>query len=139
MSDSDPFSIMDRAADGIAEEESFGIWFRNRGIGTILLTFVVAISDGILTGFATVSAVFSAVAGGLSDLIGGTFGTSVDVISAGGQAAADSFLTGWAQFFGPFAFPAAIAVVMLGLFIFSRAWDDFVGFNPLDFIRNVRD
>ena len=130
---------MDRAASGIAESDSFAVWFRNRGIGTILLSVVVAISDGILTGFATISAVFSAVAGGLSDLIGGTFGAGIGVIDAGGQAAAESFATGWAQFFGPFAFPAGIGAVMLGLWVFSRAWDDYVGFNPLDFIRNVRD
>lgn len=135
----DPSSIMDRAVSGIRGSDSFGTWIRNAGIGTIFLTIVLTISDAIQTGFGTVTAVFSALADGLAQLIGGTLGVSVGVIDAGGQAAINSFLTGWAQFFGPFAFPASVATVMAALWVFTTAFDDYVGFSPLDFLRDRVD
>jgi len=134
-----PRQIMQDAAEGIRNADSFGVWIRNAGIGTVFLTLVYTASSAIQTGFGTITAVFSSLANGLSDLIGGTLGVSVGVIDAGGQAAIESFLTGWASFFGPLAFPAAVGTVIAALWVFTTGFDNYVGFSPLDFIRDRVD
>lgn len=128
-----PFDIMDRALTGI-EERGFQSWVRDAGIGTIIGSVVYAFSDAVLSIGAVFMAPFRAVASGLSQAIEGTFGSAVDVVDAGGDAAAQSFLSGVAGLLGPAAFPVAVASVVAGVLVLI--WG-FRRFSPVDWLRGL--
>jgi hypothetical protein len=128
--------IMDEAISGIQEAGSFSTWVRNAGIGTIILSLVVAISNGILSLGETFLAPFRAIASGLGRAIEGTFGAAIGVIDAGGTATELSFLEGAAAALGPAAFPVAVGSVVVAIWVLSRG---FQRFSPLDWIGGLWD
>jgi hypothetical protein len=129
----DPLELMDEATSGIAEL-GFSTWVRNAGIGTIVLSTVVAISEGIQSIGLSFFGPFQAIASGLADAISGTFTAAVDVVGAGGEATANSFLTGAAAALGPAAFPVAVGSIVVGIYIMSRG---FQRFSPLDWVSGL--
>lgn len=129
----DALDLMDEATSGISEM-GFSTWIRNAGIGTIVLSVVVAVSNGILSLGETFLAPFRAIGAGLAEAIGGTFGAAVDVVDAGGQATVNSFLEGAAAYLGPAAFPVGVASVVAAIWILSEGYQRF---SPLDWISGL--
>ena len=132
--DTSPWDVMSRAASGIQESGSFASWIRNRNIGGIIAAFTAAIIGGIMSLGDTFMAPFQAIGAGLGDLIGGTFGATVDVVDAGGATAVSSFTDGWAAALGPFAYPAAVFVVILGLLVLQWGYQYL---SPIDWLQSL--
>ena len=59
-----------------------------------------------------------AFATGFATFITGTFGGPVLINEAGALASAQSFASGTGALLGPFAFPAAVAVSLAGVYLF---------------------
>ena len=115
MSDAD--QVLSDGQQGVADQ---GVVSYARGTliggsiaaaGTAIVTIIIGIPS-------TVMAPVQAFASSLATFIGGTIGAPVIITDAGAQTSAASFLTGTAALLGPFAFPLAVAVSALGIFLF---------------------
>lgn len=124
-----------RAAELVDEYGGLRPFVQQFGVGGIIFAFVVNIIDAINATGELLLAPFRALATGLSVLIEDTFGVSLDIIAAGGATAVRSIETGLAAILGPFAFPFAVLVVMIAIWIFIRAAQN-IEFSPLVFIRS---
>lgn len=122
------------AAGTIEDATGFGSWIRNRNIGPVIFAITSSIVGGIIAAGDTFFGALSAIGGGLSALIEGTFGAGVGVIDAGGAAAVASFASGWAAAFGPLAFPAGVAAAGLGVLVLVWFWNYI---SPLDWISGL--
>jgi hypothetical protein len=131
-----PLELMEEAVSGIQSADSFSAWARNAGIGTILLSFVYAVSNGILTLGDGLFSTLGAITDGLSMFIMGTIGAGVGVVDAGGTAAETSFLEGTAAYLGPLAFPVGVGVVVIAIYIVARGYQEF---SPLQWFSGFLD
>jgi hypothetical protein len=119
----DPSSVIDSARKGIQNADSFGQWVRDVLIGGPIRALAISLVGGIMAFGDAVRAPFIALFGGLSDTLGATFFNLVDILDAGGATSAASFADGAAASLGPFAFLAAMVVVIAALWLVSFAWD----------------
>jgi hypothetical protein len=136
MSSRDPETITETAADRIANQ-GFESFLRNTVIGGIILAVAYGAIDLVQGLFGMLMRPLESVGFGISRFLDATFGRSVDIIEIGGRVAELSFIEGTARFLGPLAFPAAVLITMLTLWLFAEGWER-VGFSPLDFVRRMR-
>jgi hypothetical protein len=59
-----------------------------------------------------------AFAGGLATFIGGTLGAPIQITDEGATTSAQSFADGTAALLGPLAFPVAVIVSVVGIYLF---------------------
>lgn len=135
MSARGPSDIVAEAGSLVDESGGLGPFVRQFGVGGVLYALVLQSIELITSAGTVLLAPFRALGEGLADLVGGTIGTGVDVIAAGGAQSIESITEGLAQFAGPLAFPLAVAVVMLSVFVFIRAVAN-LEFSPLVFVRS---
>ena len=116
---------MSADADEIVEEGAEGV----RDEGVVSYSRAVIFGGGatavaytlvqIITGIpGTFLAPVRAFAGGLATFIGGTLGAPVIITDAGAATAAASFADGTAALLGPLAFPVAVGVSVVGVYVF---------------------
>lgn len=135
MSASDPDSILSSTNDLLADG---GL----KGLLTALLggTFV-AIAFQAWEFIASLGSTFMkplrALGSGLATLITGTFGGPVIINEAGAQQAATSITDGLVSYFGPLAFPIAVASSMLGIYVFAWFWSK-MSLSPLGWLKSLR-
>lgn len=137
MSSDDSSEIATEGANNLQESGSISNFVEEFGVGGVGWALILALIGTISAAGDLVLAPFRALAGGLEELVGGTIGGGVGVIDAAADAAAQSFTSGSGELLGPFAFPAAVLVVMLGVLIFMRFVSN-IGFSPLSFISRFR-
>ena len=137
MSSSDEFTAEDAIEDGTEGVDERGVsGFAQAGvIGAALSALGFAIADFILSIQSTLFAPIRAFTDGIATFIGGTLGAPVIITDAGAQTSAGSFASGTAALLGPFAFPAAVAVSVAGVFVFL--W--FIRNQPINPIAVFRD
>lgn len=116
-SDYDAQEVVSDGAEGVEEE---GVVNYTRGVvlgggATALALTLVEIIIGIP---GSILAPFRAFASSFASLITGTFGGPVLINEAGALASAQSFAEGTGALLGPFAFPAAVAVSLAGIYLF---------------------
>lgn len=119
----DPSSVIDTARDGIRSADSFGQWVRDVLIGGPIRAIAISLVGGILAFGEAIRQPFVSLFGGLARTLDSTFFGFVDILGSGAQTSADSFTSGAAASLGPFAFIAAMVVVIIGLWLVSWAWD----------------
>jgi len=129
-------SIAEDAAQLISDSGSLSNFIRDYGLGGILYAIFLAVIGAIDAAGELILAPFRALAEGLAGLVDGTIGEAVNVLSAGASAAIASFETGTTALLGPFAFPFAVGIAMLGVFVFI-AFIRRIEFSPLIFVRNT--
>lgn len=129
--------IVDDGADAV-DERGVGGAVRSLLIGGSIMALATTLVE-IITGVpGTFMAPLFAFAEGLSTFIGGTLGAPVRITDAGSQASADSFLTGAAAALGPAAFPVAVLVSVVGLWLFLRFLQE-ISISPLQLLRDNED
>lgn len=128
-------SIAQEAARLISDAGGLTPFIRDYGFGGILYAIFLAIIGTIDAAGDVILAPFQALAGGLAGLVDGTLGEAVNVLGAGADSAIASFETGATALLGPFAFPFAVAIAMLGVFVFIE-FARRLEFSPLIFVRN---
>lgn len=126
-------SIVTSGADLVERYGGLQPFIRQVGVGGVLYALVLQVVDLIGSVGVVLLAPFRALGRGLADLVGGTIGTGVDVIAAGGSQTITSLTEGLAVWLGPLSFPAAVGIVMLAVYIFVRAVGE-VDFSPFTFI-----
>lgn len=125
---------VDDGQEGVAEDGVSG-YAKQSVIGGTLSALSVALSATILTARETLFEPIRAFTSGMATFIGGTIGAPVEITDAGATASADSFTEGAAAFLGPFAFPVAVGVSVLGMLIFL--W--FLTNSPISPLSVIRD
>ena len=110
---------------------------RKVGFGGIFYALIIVVIDAITSAGEVLMAPWRALGRGLSRLVEGTIGGSVTMIEASLMTGVRSFEYGLSSMLGPFAFPVAVAAVMLGIYVFMIGIDR-IGFSPLAFIRRIR-
>lgn len=124
----------DFAADQISDR-GFSNFVRDYGFGGILWA---VFAQAILTIEAAGDLLlmpFRALAEGLVSLISAIIGEPVTIVEAGASTAIRSLTTGLAADLGVFAFPLAVAVLMIGIWTFIVMVQR-IEFSPLVFIRS---
>lgn len=134
MSGSSSESIVTSGADLVGQYGGLSGFVRQVGVGGILYALILQVVDLISSVGTVLLAPFRALGSGLAELVGGTIGTGVDVISAGGSQTIVSLTEGLARWLGPLAFPASVAIVMIAVYIFVRLVGE-IEFSPLIFVR----
>jgi hypothetical protein len=109
--------IVSEGADGVRDE---GVVNYTRavifgGAATAGSYTLVEVIRGIPDTFLAPIRAFS---GGLATFIGGTLGAPIQITEAGATTSAQSFTEGTAALLGPFAFPVAVGVGLVGVFLF---------------------
>lgn len=127
MADRDSMEIFGEASDTIDERGWSGLL--QAGFGTVFLAWVLAVADIMGSLFATLFLPIQMLFEGLGRFIEGTVFSGLEVIDAGAAASARSFTEGIGAFFGPFAFPAGVASVVIALLIVNWWWNR-VDFAP---------
>lgn len=123
------------AAELVDEYGGLRGFVENFGIGGILFAFFTQTIEAINATGELLLAPFRALAGGLAELVAGTFGRGDDIIGAGASTAVRSIESGLTALLGPFAFPFAVLIVMIAIWVFVRGISN-IEFSPLVFIRN---
>jgi len=129
-------SIAERGAQLVQESGGLTAFIRDYGIGGILFAIFINVIGIIDSAGDLLLAPFRALAAGLVALVDGTLGSAVDVIVAGSEQTVEALGQGATELIGPFAFPLAVAIAMLGVFAFVF----FVArleFSPFIFLRNT--
>ena len=108
---------IEEGSEGVSEHGVSG-YAQVGVIGSALAALAYAIADFILSLQGTLFAPVRAFASGLSTFITGTLGAPVIITDAGAQTAAQSLASGTAALLGPLAFPLAVLVSIMGVFIF---------------------
>jgi hypothetical protein len=121
MSARDPEDTATRASQLIDQEGGLSDFLQNVGVGGISFAIILSVIDAIDAAGELLLAPWRALAGGIVDLVGGTLGSAVDIVEAGGSTAVDSFVNGLAAILGPFAFPASVLIVMIAIYLFVQA------------------
>ena len=124
----------EEAAELVEEYGGLRDFTRQFGIGGILFAVFTQAIELINVSGELFLAPWRALAEGLAEFVGGTLGQGVDIIAAGGATAIAAFESGSTALLGPFAFPFAVAITMLGLFAFVRGIGA-IEFSPLIFLR----
>ena len=116
----DDYSASDAVNDGQAGVAEDGVVSYARGtlIGGSIAAGGTAIAAFILNLQSTILAPVRAFTSSIATFIGGTIGAPVIITDAGAQTSATSFLSGTGALLGPLAFPAAVLVSALGMFLF---------------------
>lgn len=120
MSSDGDYDAQEVVSDGAEGVEEQGVVKYTRGVvlgggATALALTLVEIITGIP---GTFLAPLSAFAEGFASFITGTFGGPVLINEAGAAATVASFASGTGALLGPFAFPAAVAVSLSGIYLF---------------------
>ncbi len=125
----DDYSASDAVEDGTegVSENSVPEYAKMSVIGATLASIGYAISDLILSAQSTLFQPVRAFSSGISTFIGGTLGAPVIITDAGAETSAQSLTSGTAALLGPFAFPVAVGVSVLGVLVFL--W--FLQNNPI--------
>jgi hypothetical protein len=121
MSARDPEDTATRASQLIDQEGGLSNFLQNVGVGGISFALILSAIDAIDAAGELLLAPWRALAEGIVSLVGGTLGSAVDIVDAGGSTAVDSFTDGLAAILGPFAFPAAVLIVMVSVYLFIQA------------------
>lgn len=121
MSARDPEDTATRASQLIDQEGGLTNFLENVGVGGISFALILSAIDAIDAAGELLLAPWRALAEGIVSLVGGTLGSAVDIVDAGGSTAVGSFTDGLAAILGPFAFPAAVLIVMLSVYLFIQA------------------
>ena len=109
--------IVTEGADGVRDE---GVVSYTRavifgGAATAGSYTLVEVIRGIPDTFLAPVRAFS---GGIATFIGGTLGAPIQITDAGAATSAQSFTEGTAALLGPLAFPVAVAVGLVGVYLF---------------------
>jgi len=133
----DSQEIVDKGAEEV-DERGVGGAVRSVLIGGSIMALATTVVE-IITGIpGTIMAPLTAFAEGLATLIGGTLGAPVRITDAGSEASAESFLSGAAAALGPAAFPVAVLVSVVGLWLFLRFLQE-ISISPLQLLRDNED
>jgi len=108
-------STITEGAEAVQDAGGLIPYFREYGVGGIVWAFLLGISSTVTSAFALITTPFDATASGLSDVIGATFADAI--IGSGVGVAINAFENGLTNMLGPFAFPAAVFIVMLGVMV----------------------
>lgn len=127
--------LSQEAAGLVDDSGGLAPFIRDYGIGGVLYAIFLALISTIDAAGELVLAPFRALADGLANLVSGTIGQGVEVISAGGDTAIVSLTDGAAALLGPFAFPFSVAITMLAVFVFVNLIGR-IEFSPLVFLRS---
>ena len=100
-------------AEAVQDAGGLTAFVQEYGVGGILWALIVGATDLIGSAFGLLQSPFDATATGLTDLIGVVFADPI--VTSGIDTAVESFTSGLAAQLGPFAFPAAVLTVMLGI------------------------
>ena len=137
MSASDPEEIANTAAGYIDSEGGLAPFLERYGVGGISFAVILAFIDGIGAAGDLLLAPWRALADGLAELVDGTLGVGIDIIVAGGETSTESFTDGLTAILGPFAFPAAVGITLLAVYVFIQGVVR-IEFSPRVFISNLR-
>lgn len=133
MSAQSPEDIVTSGADLVERYGGLTPFVRQVGVGGILYALTLQIADLVGSIGTVLLSPFRALGRGLSELVGGTLGTGVDVIAAGGEQTIFSLTNGLAAYLGPLAFPASVAIVMSAVYVFVRIIAE-IEFSPFVFV-----
>jgi hypothetical protein len=116
----DEYTASDAVNDGQEGVKEQGVVGYSRGtlIGGSIAASGTAIAGAILSFQDTLLAPVRAFTGSVATFISGTIGAPVIITDAGAETSATSFLSGTGALLGPLAFPAAVLVSALGMFLF---------------------
>jgi hypothetical protein len=129
--------IVDDGAEAV-DERGVGGAVRSLLIGGSIMALATTVVE-VITGIpGTFLAPLTAFADGLATLIGGTLGAPIRITDAGSEASAESFLSGAAAALGPAAFPVAVLVSVVGLWLFLRFLQE-ISISPLQLLRDNED
>lgn len=118
MADADAEEVIDDGAQGIQDAGGVTAYAQRVVIGGSLRAVAIALVSLILSAGALFLRPIRAFVDGVSRLITGTFGGPVLINEAGALASAGSFTDGVGALLGPFAWPFAVTVSMIGVFVF---------------------
>lgn len=120
-------------------------WTDERGLAGVILglitgTFMTVfynLWDLIDSAGETIMRPFRAFGGALAELVEGSIGGPVMLLRASVSAGVESLTQGvWGEL-GIWAYPVTMLSVMLGIYIFARAWEE-IDLSPWNFLRNLR-
>lgn len=120
-------------------------WTDERGLAGLILGLIAGTFMEITYGIwdligslgDTIMKPFSAFGTALGELVEGSIGGPVALLQAAVQAGVESLLNGvWGQL-GIWAYPVTMLSVVLGLYIFARAWEE-IDLSPWNFLRSLR-
>ena len=125
--------IIDDARKSIEDADSFTEWIRDTMIGGPILALATAIVGAIMAIGDLFLAPFEALASGFGRIIDNIFLSATDIVGAGAETASRSILDGLTAWAGPLAFPLAVGVVLLTIYMVVSA---IRYISPVDMIRN---
>lgn len=129
--------IAEDAADAVTDSGGLADFIREYGIGGVSYALILGIISAVTAAGDLLLAPWRALAGGVEGLVEGTLGVGVDIIGAGGDTAIESIESGLTALLGPFAFPFAVAIVLLTVYIFIQGVIR-IELSPRVFISNLR-
>lgn len=135
--DPDATEVINTASEDL-EDQSISEYARNTVIGGSLRAIAITLVTIILAVGGAIFRPFGAFVDGMVSLITGTFGGPVLINEAGALTSAASFESGTASLLGPFAWPAAVLVSMIGIFLFIAALRR-IDLSPLAIYRSRGD
>lgn len=109
-------STLTDGAENVQDAGGLTAFLEEYGVGGVLWAAFIGIADTINSAFNLVTTPFDSTASGLEDVIDETFADAI--IGSGVDVAVNAFESGLTNMLGPFAFPAAVLIVMLGIMIF---------------------
>lgn len=118
--DPDATEVINTASDDL-ENQTITEYAQNTVIGGSLRAIGITLVSMILGIGAAFFRPINAFVEGVTSLITGTFGGPILINEAGATTSAASFESGTASLLGPFAWPAAVLISMLGVFLFIWA------------------
>lgn len=133
MSSEDAVDTVTTAAGLVERYGSLATFVRRVGFGGIFYALITVVVDAIYSMGDLLLAPWRAMASGLSDLVGGTFGQALRIVEAGTDTAVTAFSEGLTALLGPFAFPFAIALVMVAIYVAVELWMR-TNFSPTTFL-----
>lgn len=133
MSAQSPEDIVTSGADLVERYGGLTPFVRQVGVGGVLYALILQVADLIGSIGTVLLSPFRALGRGLAELVGGTLGTGVDIVAAGGEQTIFSLTEGLAAFLGPLAFPASVAIVMSAVYVFVRLVAE-IEFSPFVFV-----
>ena len=136
MSSDEAREIVSDGQEGVADQGVVG-FTRGVLIGGPVMAGAITIVE-ILVGIPqTFLAPVQAFASGLSSFISGTLLAPTTITEAGAAASAASFVSGTGALLGPLAFPVAVAVSAIGVFVFLMFLRR-ISISPLQLIQERR-
>lgn len=134
---SDAEQTVQKGADEV-DERGVGGAVRSLLVGGSIMALATTVVEIINGAPGTFMAPLFAFADGLATFVGGTLGAPVRITDAGSKASADSFASGAAAALGPAAFPVAVLVSVVGLYLFIRFLQE-ISTSPLQLIQDDED